>query len=502
MKTVIYTFVIILTLFNIFFAAYPLFQGEIHFFNDVARDFHLLRELNEKKVILIGPRSNASGLFHGPLWTYINFPAFFLGRGNPVISGWFWIFLEIAALTIGFIGVKKLFGKLPGLIFMYLYSYSFITHINSMFHSDAPVFLTPFLYLSAVFYATNKKFIFLFIHLLTAVMILQLNVGVGIPILILSVLMSLILISRNRNWKHLIFLFLLPVMLSNFIIFDLRHENLLSKSAYEFWQFQKSWTPTSLEFLLRNRLESTLHLQFYYSENFYLALFIFLAVFISSVREIISKKRRTEYLIMIYFYLGYMLLSFTNKGVILSHFIYLLVGITSVWFASFFKKRYLRLFFPVLVILIFLNFRHAFNYAQELKTNYIGKNFQSWRSMSEVADTIIKKQKGESFGYFVFAPDAFAYGPRYAMIYNFEAFGVDAFEYTKKPVTWIVAEPPPKNDPYMTYVWWRKNPVKIIKEPSFTKQLKSGFTVEEYQLSDEEQKILHDKTIELGIHFR
>lgn len=502
MKTIFYILLIILTAINIYFAAYPLFQGEIHFFNDVARDFHLLRELAEKKIILIGPRSNASGLFHGPLWTYINFPAFFIGRGNPVISGWFWIFLEIAALTIGFIGVKKLFGKLPGLIFIFLYSYSFITHINGMFHSDAPVFLTPFLYLSAVYYAKNKKFIFLLIHLLIAVMILQLNVGVGIPILALSVFMSIILILKNRNWIHLIFLFLLPVMLSNFIIFDLRHNFLLSKSAYEFWQFQKNWTPTSLEFLLRNRLESTVHLQFYYSESFYLALFIFLAVFFSSIREIILKKLRSEYLIMIYFYLGYMLLSFTNKGVILSHFIYLLVGLTSLWFASFFRKKYMLLFFPILILLTILNFQHAIRYIQNLKSNFIGKDFQSWRSMSEVAQTILEKQKDKPFGYFVFAPDAFAYGPRYAMIYHFENSKIAAYEYSKKPVTYVVAEPPPKNDPYMTYVWWRKNPVQITSEPVFVKQFRSGYTIEEFHLSEEEQLIPHEKTIELGIHFR
>ena len=218
MKKILIPVLFVLTVLNIFFAAYPLFKGDVHFFNDVARDFHLLRELHEKKIILIGPRSNASGLFHGPLWTYVNFPVFIFSNGNPVAVAWNWILLEIIALIIGYLGVKKLFGALPGWVFAYLYSYSFINHINGMFHSDTPVYLTPLLYLSAVFYAKDKKFQVLLLHLTVAIMIMQLNVGVGIPVLILSVSMSLFLILKNRNWKHLAVFSVIPLFLLNFNI--------------------------------------------------------------------------------------------------------------------------------------------------------------------------------------------------------------------------------------------------------------------------------------------
>ena len=363
--------------------------------------------------------------------------------------------MEIAALTGGFVLAKKLFGTVPALIFIYLYSYSFIDHINGIFHSDTPIYLTPFLFFAIVFYVKSKKFRFLFLHLFIATMIMQLNVGVGIPILILSVIISLFLVFRNRQWKHLTAFLFIPIFLMNFIVFDLRHEFLLSKSAFEFYNFQKYWKPLPLPFLLRNRLESTVHLQFYYSENFYLSLFIFAATILTSIREIMLKKLRMEYLLMLYFYLGYMLLSFTNKGVILSHFIYLMIGLTSLWFASLVRKKYQLLFFPILLLLIFLNFRHEINNIKTLNSTYFGKDFQSWRSLSQVAETIISRQGKNPFRYYVFAPDAFAYGPRYAMIYNFNKAKAHAFEYEKKAITYVVAEPAPKNDPYMTYVWWR-----------------------------------------------
>lgn len=44
--------------------------------------------------------------------------------------------------------------------------------------------------------------------------------------------------------------------------------------------------------------------------------------------------------------------------------------------------------------------------------------------------------------------------------------------------------------------------MKITKDPEWTKKFESGFTIEEYHLTNEEQKDPHDKTIELGIHFR
>jgi len=54
----------------------------------------------------------------------------------------------------------------------------------------------------------------------------------------------------------------------------------------------------------------------------------------------------------------------------------------------------------------------------------------------------------------------------------------------------------------MTYVWWVKNPVKITTEPVWTEKFGGGYTALEYKLSEKEQLIPHDKTIELGIHFR
>lgn len=504
MKSIIYAFLGILIAVNIYYCSYPLFHGEINFTTEVARDFLLFREIDSKKIMLIGPRSNANGLFHGPLWSYLNYPVYRLASGNPIVVGWFWILLAILSLGTGFVGTKKLFGTFAAFAFVFIYSSNLITHINGMFHSDATIFFMPLFILSAVLYTKYKKTKYITLHLFSGAMIMQLNIGVGIPLLMLSGVFCLYMIIRYRLWRQVGLFLLVPLLLSNFILFDLRHNFFLSKSAYEFWKFQQTWKPLPIDFLLRNRLETIIDLRVVVdAPSSWLLYFIFGLMLITSILQIKrSKKFRSIYFLIFYFYFGYMLLSFFNKGVILSHFIYFLVPLTAFWFASFLRGNLRFLFFPVLLIAVILNIRSAAKFQYFLDTSFIEKRQESWRGLNLVANAVLGRVKKEPFGYFVFSPDAFAYGPRYAMIYNFQKTNVHAYEYTKKSITYIIAAPPPENDPYMTYAWWRKNPVKITSDPVFTQKFPNGFTIEEYRLSEEEQLVSHDKTIELGIHFR
>src|SRR3989344_1542324 len=112
MKLLLYLILLLITLFNIYLSSSLVRHGEVNFFNDVARDFLLLQEVDYKKIVLIGPRSSTNNLFHGPLWTYINYPAYLLGDGNPVIVAWFWIVLGCMFLLSGFYMTRKLFGNL------------------------------------------------------------------------------------------------------------------------------------------------------------------------------------------------------------------------------------------------------------------------------------------------------------------------------------------------------------------------------------------------------
>ena len=96
MKIVLYVILLLIVLYNLNLSSILVRNGEVNFFNDIARDFLLLQELDQKKIVLIGPRSSTNGLFHGPLWTYINYPAYVLGNGNPVVVACFGFSLSVS----------------------------------------------------------------------------------------------------------------------------------------------------------------------------------------------------------------------------------------------------------------------------------------------------------------------------------------------------------------------------------------------------------------------
>lgn len=452
--------------------------------------------------MLIGPRTNTQGLFHGPLWSYINYPIYLLGSGNPIIVGWFWVFLGVVFLITSFLIAKKLFGMLPAIAYALLLAVRLPPHINRVFHSEATIFFVPLMFFTIYKYMETKKQRFLLLHLLSLVILIQLNIGDGFFFFVLSVITISFFIIRNKLWKHFLAGLTLPFFLINFILFDLRHNFQLAHAFLFTTTDAKLFSP--LVSLLQNRIDNalTLHLLENTLGNIPLLKIIFVLVMIFSILHIKNNgKFKRLYILFFFYYFGYLFLSLSTKGVLLVHYVYLLIPLTALWLISFLEGKYKLIFLPFIFFIFFLNFQNSRQYIEGVKSR-MGNDYNSWVSLKTVADEVVKKQNHKEFGYFVFAPDAYAYQPRYTMLYSFKANHMKAFEYVKKPTTYIIAAPPPANDPYMTYVWWRKNSVKISAKPTSVKKFPSGFVIEEFHLTPEEQKISHDKTIELGIHFR
>jgi len=108
---------------NLALAVQYVLHGNLTFTSDLGRDFFILQEIEQKKFILIGPRSGAFGFFHGPLWAYLNFPAYFLGKGNPLVVGWFWIFPDRVFYDHIFLYGQKLFNELTAWLFVLMSHY-------------------------------------------------------------------------------------------------------------------------------------------------------------------------------------------------------------------------------------------------------------------------------------------------------------------------------------------------------------------------------------------
>lgn len=503
MKLFFYLILLLLTVYNVYLSSSSVRLGEVNFFNDVARDFLLLQELDQKKIVFIGPRSSTNGLFHGPLLTYIDYPAYLVGHGNPVAVAWFWVGLGAAFLITSFFMVKKLFGILPAAIFVLLVSVKMVPHLNGVFEPEAMYFVMPAFLFSIIQYAKTNKWKYLVFHLITAAVFIQLSIGIGLQFLMLSTPIICYNIYKQRSWKYLFFFLVIPIFTANYIVFDIRHDFRMAKALLGTGESSKFFI--SLPDWISNRVQNMFSLQLLEGNHNLLPflVLIFIILILCTALEIKkNKERRPIYILFAFYYFGYLTLSYFNKGILLFHYVYLLIPFTILWLVSFLKGRYLGVFLTILLIVYTLNRQYSIAYIKAWESSFMGKHPYSWKGLSEVAQGVIAMQKGKEFGYFVFAPDALAYQPRYAMIYNFEKAHAKAFEYVKKDVTYIIAQPPPTNDPYMTHVWWRKVPVQISSEPVIVKKFPNGYTVEKFELTPEEQKIPHDKSIELGIHFR
>jgi hypothetical protein len=501
LKLLLYSVLGILILISLYLCSFSVLHGEVNFFNDVARDFLLFQEIDQKKIVLIGARTNFNGLFHGPIWIYMNYPAYLLGHGNPVVVALFWLLLAVAFFITSFFIAKKLFDTLTALFYVLLLEVGIGTHLNGLFQAEANALFMPAFIFSIYRYLQTKRAVYLVVHLVVVAIIIQLNIGVGPSLFILSSILIFWFVLRNKLWKHLLAFFIIPLGLLNFIIFDLRHGFGMTKAVIKMMSASKLLVP--LNYFILDRVRNTLSLQMIQNTDQLSLLIVFIMVIVFTTLQIRSKnKYKLLYLLFIFYYFGFMLSTITSKGILLIHFVFFLIPITSLWLVSFISGKYRMIFLPIVAIVFLFNFNYALSNVSYLKSSFMGKHPDSWISLSSVAKSVIREQKGKEFGYFVFSPDSFAYQPRYAMIYNFKTGAAKSSEYTKEATTYVIAAPPPPDNIYMNQDWWIRVLLKITSKPVEIKTFPSGYKIEKFNLTPEEQKIPFDKSIELGISFR
>lgn len=213
--------VLMLICINIFLSLRWLFTGNLLFHSDLARDFILMQDLRDNQhLTLIGPRSGGiSGVFHGPLWLYINMPFYLLGRGNPIMVslGW-WLFHIITIIIIKVIG-SKLYGPKIGTFSALLYSAVGILDIHSMNNPNGATIIFPifFYYLSQ--FLKTKKIKFLLISWLLSGLLIQFQMAFGGPILLLTIALIFILSIKYKKTSWLVSLVVLLLPISTFYYF-------------------------------------------------------------------------------------------------------------------------------------------------------------------------------------------------------------------------------------------------------------------------------------------
>ena len=485
-------------IFSIFFASWYALHGDITFGTDQARDFHILREISEKKLILIGPRASGN-LFHGPGWPYLNYPFFVLGNGDPVAVGWGWVFFTAVSGLIAFYVGKNLFGIKTAYLFGSMAVLNTAFHARGMINPHPVMILVPLFFFSFVKYFQTSKLKYLILNIIVGGFMVQMEL-MAVPLLALSFSAIIVKQIREKRFRHIPFFLIFALILSNFLIFDLRHDFLFSKRFLEFTSPQGGPIYGYRDFF-QNRIDLAFQGTEILRRNIGPAnLFLFLTTIGFIFVQIRQKKYIFFYLSFLYFYFGYFILSLLNKGQVLYFHQFPIFPLVFLIFSSFVTSKYRKVFLLLFIAVLTLNIRSAFLDIKDSQA-FIGKDKYSWKFLNEATSRIFQG-KENGIGYFIYSPDVVAHEPKYAAIYNAERSNKKFYYFQKKPVTYLFIQPPPPNDPYMTENFWIKSQLNISASPSSTIVFPNGYKLEKFELTEEQIAVPFDPAIDPGLHFR
>lgn len=511
-------FLILLILFNILMASRWIADGNIFFHTDIARDFLLMEDIvDNKNLVLIGPRSGAiPGLFHGPLWLYLNLPAFLIGAGNPVFVGWFWVVLYVLSLGIIYFVGKKIFDKETGMLSVLLLSTTTIPYVKTLFNPYGALLLFPLYIYFFANYLHTKKIKKLLLAFFVLGLIIQFQMAFGVPIAILTVFYLIYVWYKNKHFLHSISFFVLIIPLSSHILFEIRNNFLQTKSVLAYLGGTQSHGKLDLNFfqLVGVRASEMVRdgLGILTQENMYITA-LFLAVLSLMFFKVLKEKSQTRliYFLAAYFYLGFWALTVFFKGPVWNYYYIPFIPLLVFVFVS--AKNILNkwMFYTLVILIYFVNIQAAFKDFLAYNPSPTEQDVSTWKFNQLVAQKVFEDKEDE-FGYFIFTPDLYGYSPRYALnFYQKRHLAKKVYPYQKKAVTYLVIAPPPEYGSDPNSVWykkntnsstWKSNDIRISKKPELTITFSNGFIIEKYSLSAEEIKVEPNPFLIKDIFFR
>lgn len=504
MKWIVRVCVLAFVCLSIGLAAQHVMHNDIHFFTDIARDFLLLEELDAKKIILIGPRSSTSGLFHGPLWLYLNYSAFVIGGGNPVAVGWFWIGLVAAFLISSYVIARALFNELTASVYVILLSAFIIPEAKGLYNPHGAFLLMPLFLYCFVQYVKKKTIAWAAVTMLIAGLITQFQIGIGIPLALLSATAITCFSIKEKKYFTLIAILTYLLPMSTFILFELRHDWIMTKSMFKYvFQDKLSGEYASVFSLFLDRFSlmtgGGLGLFRNFKEVYSRIGFFILAGMIGM--QLQHKKYRPVYLSAIFLYCGYHSLTAINKtGGMLYQYYMPFFPIVFLLVASSITSKLKLLFIPLVAFIIYISMTESVAFVN-FSPSVIGVSEDSWKYNLQIANDLFQVPETE-FGYFVYSPDAFAYEQKYAVHYARRYSKKTTYESAKKPITYVIVAPPPPGNNNMKDEWWKVNKLRIDKSPQIVKTYESGARIDRYELTPQEVTVAPDQSVDLGIFFR
>lgn len=471
-----------------------LWYGDVLIHTDVARDLLVLEEMVQtKSPTLIGPRSGGvSGVFHGPLWYYVELLPFIISGGDPVMMGWFWWLLGVLATAVffylSFTSTKNLTVTLLSTIaFAFLFIPSAAGPINT-YLADLLSFIVFFIWWK---WFEKPSLVLALAGWFSLGVLVQFQMAFAVPLAIVWLPAFVWKVFREKRFLQLLspMAFLPP--LASFFIFDVRHDWLQTKSVLAYLGAERTGVDLWLKLVQRGQNFLFDSLRVFGVSRWLTPIIIGLFVFFGRKNKVV----RPALFVLGYWYVSWWLITLLFSGEIWSYYFSQFFGpalFVMALIAS--KSKPATYLLGGLVVFSLISARSAFWYEP---TRF---NSSSWVLLSQMAAEGLKTP---DTGYFVYSQDQFAYPLKYAFSYYAKTHPeLAAVAFKKRPATVLVKAEDDARNPFSNSTDWQLNKVRITQTPVEVKQYPFGYTLERYQLNQENLQSPVDPNMITDLHFR
>lgn len=489
-------------LYGIYLFAFHLLHGELLFDTDIGRDFLLIQDIAvNHKLTLIGPRAGGiPGVFFGPIWLYLNLPAFILGHGNPIIVGYFWFLLFLLSVWLVFYVGWKVFNVGTGIISITMYIYTIIYIAPGFTQSFGQMIVSPILFYVIYLFLVDKKIKYLCWSVFLCGLLIQFQIAFGLIMSMITFILSCVLLYRRKQLKYILTWFIIAIPLSTYILFEVKHNFLETRAVinFIFHKNENAAAPITFSQLLLNRgrdfLDSVnlININNVYINTFFVLLNLFIFYFWYRGKK---GNQRTFIILLYVYFIAFWLLTLLFQGQVWEYYYWGLFPLLSISLASLFIKLNKAIFLLLFMILTIFMVKAGSDTVSGWYKGFYGNDTSSWIEDEKVADYVFRIAHGSNFGYYVYSPDEYGYSMKYAMSYvnSTDAYSVKGTLCVKEKTTFLIYNPTGDNF-YTNPVYWKEHKVTINAQPVLKNSV-GTILVEKYTLTPKQIAVVSDPNI-------
>jgi hypothetical protein len=483
-----YLILIIIVLIGSILRLQGVFTNSFAFTYDVGRDMLALWDIvHTHKPLLIGFTTGLPGVFYGPWWYYILLFPYILFFGNPQGIALVMAIIGIITIIFGFILGKKIGGYFLGISLASLISVSpqLVSLSSQIWNPNiSPIFIIlSLLILYKIFAENNSKISYYFFLGLLIALIIDLEIVFGILLAIGLVLALLIVKNKNIRVKSaFIFLTGAIIIFAPRIIFELRHQFIMTNSFIKFLTVSSASQNTNLIGSLINKLSimfnqfnSTIALDNkFFGASILVFILISIMVLYRNASQMSKNFIKTSLMVLLIFLIG---LTFFRHDIWLHYLVglpifYLLLFCLALNLIVEKTKNYI---IPgIFIVILFLAILNPVLFiSNQTKPIWIG-DASVYRNQLRVVDYVYKQANGKSFKYVAYSPAVYDYPYQY----HFKWYGPNKYFYSPSKnshLAYFILEPDLQY-PFRLSNWLkqREKDGKIIK----TEKFESGIIVQ------------------------